>query len=142
MTTQAAPTQRAAQMRAAVIAAPGRAELLHRPIPEPGPGEVRIRLEGSGVCGSNLPSWEGREWFKYPLEAGSPGHEGWGVVELLGDGVTGLRVGDRVATLSGRALAEYCGVPAVETVKLPDALAGQPVPGEPLGCAMNIFRRS
>src|SRR5919112_1891650 len=80
-----------ATMRAAVIAGPRQSELEHRIIPEPGPGEVRIRLEGCGVCGSSLPLWEGRPWFEYPVEAGSPGHEGWGVVDALGSNVLGVQ---------------------------------------------------
>jgi hypothetical protein len=54
---------------------------------DPLPGEVRVALEGCGVCGSNLPVWEGREWFTYPLQPGAPGHEGWGEVAAVGDGV-------------------------------------------------------
>ncbi|MDN8878235.1 alcohol dehydrogenase catalytic domain-containing protein, partial [Staphylococcus aureus] len=73
---------------------------------------------------------------------GSLGHEGWGVVDALGDGVTGLKVGDRIAALSYKAYAEYDLAAADAVVRLPDSLAGQPFPGEPLGCAMNIFRRS
>jgi threonine dehydrogenase-like Zn-dependent dehydrogenase len=141
MTTPA--VQRApARMRAAVIAAPGEVRMEEQPLPEPAEGQVRVRLEGCGVCGSNLPTWEGREWFKYPLRAGAPGHEGWGVVDTVGKGVSGLKAGDRVAFLSDAAFAEYDVVPVEKTVKLPGALDGQPVPGEPLGCAMNIFRRS
>ena len=52
------------------------------------------------------------------------------------------RSGDRVAALSYHAYAEYDVADADAVVPLPDALAGQPFPGEPLGCAMNIFRRS
>ncbi|HEU4698790.1 MAG TPA: zinc-binding dehydrogenase [Gemmatimonadales bacterium] len=129
-------------MRAAVVAAPGAVTLAAPPLPEPGPGEVRVRLEGSGVCGSNLPLWEGRPWFQYPTEPGAPGHEGWGVVDALGDGVAGLRVGQRVAALSYHAFAEYDVAKAEAVVPLPPALDGRPFPGEPLGCAMNVFRRS
>jgi threonine dehydrogenase-like Zn-dependent dehydrogenase len=130
------------RMKAAVIAAPKGARVENVPRPEPGPGQLRVKLEGCGVCGSNLPTWEGREWFKYPLTPGAPGHEGWGVVEAVGSGVQGVRPGDRVATLSSSAYAEYDVVSADSAVVLPPALHGKPFPGEPLGCAMNIFRRS
>lgn len=137
------PARAATQtMRAAIIAGPRQTEIEHFTLPEPGPGEVRLRLEGCGVCGSNLPLWEGRPWFQYPMAAGSPGHEGWGVVDTLGPGVTGLTPGDRVAALSYRAYAEYDIASADAVVQLPESLAGMFFPGEPLGCAMNIFRRS
>jgi threonine dehydrogenase-like Zn-dependent dehydrogenase len=129
-------------MRAAIISGPRQTELEQVGLPEPGPGEVRLHLEGCGVCGSNLPAWEGRPWFQYPTEPGSPGHEGWGVIDALGSGVTTLGVGDRVAALSYRAYAEYDIAAADATVPLPENLAGRHFPGEPLGCAMNIFRRS
>jgi len=64
------------------------------------------------------------------------------VIEALGPDVAGLSLGDRVAALSYRSYAEYDLAEAEAVVKLPQALAGQPFPGEPLGCAMNIFRRS
>jgi threonine dehydrogenase-like Zn-dependent dehydrogenase len=129
-------------MRAAVITGPQQVEIQHQPVPDPGPGQVRIRLEGSGVCGSNLPYWEGRPWFHYPGEPGAPGHEGWGIVDAVGDGATTLKAGDRVAALSGRAYAEYDVADAGSLVVLPESLARMPFPGEPLGCAMNVFRRS
>jgi threonine dehydrogenase-like Zn-dependent dehydrogenase len=129
-------------MRAAVLAEPGRVEVREVPVPEPDAGHVLVRLEGCGVCASNLPPWEGREWFSYPMEPGALGHEGWGRIEALGAGVTGLAVGDRVAMLSGHAYAEYDVAAAGAVVRLPPSLAEQPFPGEPLGCALNIFRRS
>src|SRR3954464_15827460 len=129
-------------MRACVIAAPGRADMQTLVRPEPGPGEVLVRLEGSGVCASSLPLWEGREWFDYPQPPGAPGHEGWGRVALVGAGVEGLREGDRVAALSYRAHGEYDIAAADALVRLPPSLDGAAVPGEPLGCACNIFKRS
>jgi threonine dehydrogenase-like Zn-dependent dehydrogenase len=132
----------ACTMRAASIVSPLVTSALDTARPEPGAGEVRIRLEGSGVCASSLPVWEGREWFEYPREAGSPGHEGWGVVDAVGDGVTSVRVGQRVAAISYKAFAEYDIATADAVVPIPDVLANIDVPGEPLGCAMNIFARS
>ena len=129
-------------MLAGVIASPGRAVLQRVERPEPGPGQVLLRLEGSGVCASSLPLWEGREWFQYPQAAGAPGHEGWGRIAAVGEGVSGLNVGDRVAALTYRAHAEYDLAEAAAVVPLPAALDGVPMPGEPLGCAVNIFQRS
>jgi threonine dehydrogenase-like Zn-dependent dehydrogenase len=129
-------------MLAGVISAPGQASLQRVAQPVPGPGQVLVRLEGSGVCASSLPLWEGRSWFSYPQAAGAPGHEGWGRIAALGEGVSGLREGERVAALSYRAHAEYDVADASAVVPLPPALDGAPMPGEPLGCALNIFRRS
>ncbi len=129
-------------MCAAVVAAPGRAELHDQPLPEPGPGQVRLRLEGSGVCASNVPVWEGREWFEYPQEAGGLGHEGWGTVEAVGEGVEHLSVGDRVAAITHHAYATHDLAEADGCVRLPASLDGVPFPGEPLGCAVNIYRRA
>ncbi len=140
--TAVAPEKAIRTMRASIIAGPGRAEIEQIAIPEPGPGEVRLRLEGCGVCGSNLAVWEGRPWFEYPMPPGAPGHEGWGVVDAVGSEVSGLAVGQRVAALSYRAYAEHDVALAAAVVPLPETLAGKPFPGEPLGCAINAFRRS
>ncbi|HWC74305.1 MAG TPA: zinc-binding dehydrogenase [Gemmatimonadales bacterium] len=129
-------------MQAAVLEAPQHFALRPTAIPEPGMGEVRIRIEGSGVCASSVPLWQGREWFQYPQANGMPGHEGWGHIEALGENVTGLSVGQRVAAVSNRAFAEYDITPADAVVPLPDALDDVPFPGEPFGCAFNIFARA
>jgi len=129
-------------MRAAVLAGPGDMRVEQVSLPEPGPGQVRVRLEGCGVCASNLTPWEGPEWMQFPTEPGSLGHEGWGVIDAVGEGVAGLSAGDRVAALSYKSYAEYDIADAEAVVPLPGPLAGQPFPGEPLGCAFNIFRRA
>jgi threonine dehydrogenase-like Zn-dependent dehydrogenase len=129
-------------MRTLVVTAPGRIRIEDAPLPVPGEGEVRIRLEGSGVCGSSLPVWSGRPWFSYPLEPGAPGHEGWGRVDAVGPDVQGPRLGERVSALGTLAHASHAVVPADATVTLPEELDGVPFPGEPLGCAMNVFERS
>lgn len=126
----------------AVITAPGKMELEKASLPQPGEGEVRIKLEGSGVCASNIPVWEGRDWFNYPISGGEPGHEGWGVIDAIGTGVTSLKEGDRVTGLSYNAYASHDIAKEENLVKLPDWLEDKPFPGEPLGCAMNIFNRS
>jgi S-(hydroxymethyl)glutathione dehydrogenase/alcohol dehydrogenase len=83
-------------MRAAVLTA------FHEPmqireveIADPGPGEVRVQIKASGVCGSDLKAIDG----KSPVVARPPfilGHESAGVVESVGAGVTGVRPGDHV----------------------------------------------
>ena len=129
-------------MQAAVLTAPQKVEVQEVAIPAPQPGQVRLHLQGCGLCASNIPVWEGRDWFTYPVEAGNPGHEGWGIVDAVGEGVNNVQIGDRVAALSYNSYAQYDIADADKVVKLPQALADKPFPGEPLGCAMNIFRRS
>jgi threonine dehydrogenase-like Zn-dependent dehydrogenase len=130
------------ESRAARVQAPGRIQLEAREPKAPGEGQVRVHLQGCGVCASNLPVWEGRPWFAYPFESGAPGHEGWGIVDSVGAGVTAVKPGERVAFLSGHAYADHDFTTPRELVKLPACLDGQPFPGEPFACAMNIFRRS
>lgn len=129
-------------MRAAVLTGPKALEIVDAPLPQPGAGEVRVKLEGCGVCASNIEPWHGQPWSTYPGEAGGLGHEGWGTVDAVGEGVTELAVGDRVATLAGHSFAEYDIASESSVVKLPPELADKPFPGEPLGCAFNIFRRA
>ena len=129
------------EMEAAIITAPGHASLARVAQPEPGPRELRIRLEGCGVCGSNLAPWEGRPWFTYPLSPGELGHEGWGEVDAVGDEVQHFRPGDRVAMLWYHAYAQYDVAPESAVVRLPPSLDRKPFPGEALGCAMNVFQR-
>jgi threonine dehydrogenase-like Zn-dependent dehydrogenase len=129
-------------MRAAVLTGAGKLKIDDVPLPEPGPGQVRIRLEGCGVCASNLTPWTGPDWMQFPTEPGALGHEGWGVVDALGEGVGNLLTGDRVGVLSGHAYAQYDLANASDVVRIPDVLKGVDLPLEPFGCAFNIFRRS
>jgi threonine dehydrogenase-like Zn-dependent dehydrogenase len=132
----------AERMRAAVLTGAGKFKMEEVPLPQPGPGEVRVRLEGCGVCASNLTPWEGPEWMEFPTEPGALGHEGWGAVDAVGEGVADLHPGDRVAMLSGHAYAEYDLANASDVVKIPGSLKDVASPLEPFGCAFNIFRRS
>lgn len=135
-------SNKATVAKAAVLSAPKKVTVQEIDLPEPGKGEVRIKLEGSGVCASNIPVWEGRDWFNYPVTPGEPGHEGWGVIDAVGEGVENLKKGDRVTALTYNAYATHDIAKEESVVKLPDTLAGKAFPGEPLGCAMNIFNRS
>src|SRR5436305_14308655 len=118
--------------RAAVLARPGEIRMQEVPRPNPGPGQVRLRLEGCGVCASNLTPWAGPEWMQFPTEPGALGHEGWGVIDAVGPGVDGFEPGDRVATLSQHSYAAFDLADAASVVVLPPSLTGQPFPGEPL----------
>jgi 2-desacetyl-2-hydroxyethyl bacteriochlorophyllide A dehydrogenase len=91
-------------MQAAVLEAPGRMDVREVPIPEPGPGWLRVRTRAAGICGSDLHIYTGNHPWLAP---GSPmekyvlgniyGHEVSGVVDALGEGVTSHQPGDRVA---------------------------------------------
>src|SRR4051812_17270407 len=129
-------------MRAALITRPGQTDFVSRHRPEPGPGHVRVAIEGCGVCGSNLPVWQGRPWFQYPLAPGAPGHEPWGHVDALGDDVEGISVGTRVALLCEQGFAEAAVVPASAVVPIDGLRADAPFPGEALGCGFNVAARS
>lgn len=129
-------------MKAAIMTGAGRIEVQQLPVPEPGPGQVRIKLEGCGVCASNLVPWSGPDWMQFPTEPGGLGHEGWGVIDAVGAEVSNLAIGDRVAALSYNAYASHDIALQNAVVKLPPELDGIPFPGEPLGCAMNIFKRA
>ncbi|MFJ7290513.1 alcohol dehydrogenase AdhP [Streptomyces collinus] len=84
-------------MKAAVVRSFGEPLVIEeRPDPEPGPGQVRIRLEASGLCHTDIHAAHG-DWPVKPTPPFVPGHEGVGIVEALGDGVTHLEAGQRVA---------------------------------------------
>lgn len=129
-------------MIAARLNAPRHFEIVEVENLEPGRRQVRVRLAGCGVCSSNLPVWEGRAWFEYPMPAGSPGHEGWGYIDAVGEGVDGLRPSDPVTLLSTRSFSQYEIVASDCVVRLPATLSGRAFPGEPLGCAINVFSRA
>jgi threonine dehydrogenase-like Zn-dependent dehydrogenase len=128
-------------MRAATLVAPSQFEIIETERPTPGPREVRVRMEGCGVCASSLPAFEGRDWFHYPLSPGELGHEGWGTVDACGADVRGIDPGERVAARSFRAYADY-DVAHAEAVVPIATLNSAPFPGEAFGCVMNIFRRA
>ncbi|OWV92808.1 L-iditol 2-dehydrogenase [Rhizobium sp. R72] len=129
-------------MRAAVLTGAGSLQINEVGLPKPGHHQVRIRLEGCGVCASNLVPWAGAEWMQFPTEPGWLGHEGWGVIDAIGDDVRTVGIGERVAALSYHAYATHDIADEGAVVPLPAALNDRPFPGEPLGCAMNIFKRS
>jgi threonine dehydrogenase-like Zn-dependent dehydrogenase len=127
-------------MRAARFVEPRRIEIAAVARPEPAPHEVRIAIEGCGVCGSNLVVWQGRPWLSYPLAPGEPGHEAWGRIDRVGGAVRGIRAGERCAFLTARGFAEYAVADPATLVPLPSAT--DIFPGEALGCALNIHRRA
>jgi NADPH:quinone reductase len=115
-------------MRSVVYSATGDSSVLQsveRPVPEPGPGEVRVRVVVAGV---NPTDWKARAGLTGPRELPFaevvPGQDAAGVVDAVGQGVTGLRAGDRVWVFlaqHGRptgTAAEFTVVPAARAVHL------------------------
>jgi D-arabinose 1-dehydrogenase-like Zn-dependent alcohol dehydrogenase len=84
-----------AKMRAVQVGQKGGPlELIERDLPEPGPGEVRVRVQACGVCHSDSVTQEGLfPSLSYPVV---PGHEIAGVIDAIGSGVTGWSAGTRV----------------------------------------------
>jgi alcohol dehydrogenase, propanol-preferring len=84
-------------MRAAVVTSfTEPLQLEDRPVPTPGDGQVLVRLETSGLCHTDIHAAHG-DWPVKPSPPFVPGHEGVGIVEATGPGVTAHAVGDRVA---------------------------------------------
>ena len=136
-------------------------QIEQRAIPEPGPGQILVRLETCGLCHTDIHAAHG-DWPVKPSPPFVPGHEGVGIVEALGDGVTGRAVGERVALpwlgyacgecrycIDGRetlcesqqntgysmdgAFAEYAIASARFAVPVPDGISS--VDAAPLTCA-------
>ncbi len=113
-------------MRAVAIARPGGPEVLtltERPIPEPGPGEVRLRLAYAGV---NRPDALQRAGAYAPPPGASdlPGLEGAGIVDAVGPGVAEVALGQEVcALLPGGGYAEYAVAPAAHCLPVPPGLS-------------------
>jgi alcohol dehydrogenase, propanol-preferring len=84
-------------MKAAVVRKFGEPLVIEdRPVPTPGPGQITVRMEASGLCHTDIHAAHG-DWPVRPKPPFIPGHEGVGTVEALGSGVTERSVGDRVA---------------------------------------------
>lgn len=135
------------RMRAVEISKPGGPEVLvavDRPVPEPGHGQVRLRLSWAGV---NRPDLLQRQGAYAPPAGASdlPGLEGAGVVEALGPGVTEWAVGDAVcALLPGGGYAEYVLTQASHCLRVPagmDAREAACLPEGMFTVWSNVFAR-
>ena len=98
-------------MKAAVVRNFGKPlEIENVPVPEPGPGEVLVKVKACGVCHTDLHAASG-DWPVKPVPPFIPGHEAAGIVAALGPGVTNLKLGDAVgvAWLHDACMrCEYC----------------------------------
>jgi len=152
-------------MRAAKLLEPGRMAIVEVPKPTPGPGDLLVRVEACGICGSDRHMFRGEYPTAWPVTLG---HEFAGIVEEVGAGVAGFAVGDRITgnpniacghcrfcrehrpnlceTLSAIGVqrdggfAEYVLVPAGQAAKLPATL--DPLHGaftEPVSCCLHAI---
>ena len=84
-------------MKAAVVRKFGEPLVIEdRPVPEPGPGQITVRMEASGLCHTDIHAANG-DWPVKPAPPFVPGHEGVGAVYAIGAGVTGVTEGELVA---------------------------------------------
>jgi len=108
----------AQKMKAAVVGGFGQPLVLQEwDIPTPGPGQILVQTEACGVCHTDVHAWHG-DWPVKPKPPFIPGHEAIGLVVALGDGVTAVKLGDRVGVpwlYSACGHCEFC-LQAWETV--------------------------
>jgi propanol-preferring alcohol dehydrogenase len=159
---EVSPPHEEHMMKAAVVPALGAPlEIREVPVPTPGPGQVLVKIEASGLCHTDIHAARG-DWPVKPKALLIPGHEGVGRVESVGEGVDRVAVGDRVAlpwlglacghcrpcvsgwetyctspefmgyTIDG-SYAEYAIGYASHVVAVPDGIS--PIDAAPLTCA-------
>jgi L-iditol 2-dehydrogenase len=109
-------------MRCGVWIGEDRFEVQERPIPVPGPGQVRVHVEACGVCLTEVHSIQGAFGPSHPPRV--MGHELGGIVDQLGAEVTTVALGTPVACAANGGFAEYVVVPAERVFPIP---AGVPV---------------
>jgi NADPH2:quinone reductase len=118
-------------MRAAYYEKNGSTDVLHVgevDTPQPGPGEVRVRLKTSGVNPSDVKTRAGTA-RKIAFSRVIPHSDGAGEIDAVGEGVAKSRIGERVWTWNGQwkrpfgTAAEYIVLPEIQAVKLPDAVS-------------------
>lgn len=118
-------------MRALQLVAPSTLAVVDLPVPDPGPGEVRLRVKACGICGSNLHGMDGSSGRRIPPLV--MGHEARGTVDAVGEGVTAWKAGDRV-TFDSTVWCGECGYCREGRVNLCDSR-------QVVGVACAEFRR-
>ena len=130
--------------RAQVLVGPGEFELAEIEVPEPGPGQLRMRVHACGICGSD----------KMLAQVSAPGtilgHEVIAEVESCGPGVTGWRPGDRAIPIGDElgmseqrgGFSEWLTIAAEVCVHVPPSVPSRhAVIGEPIGNGLHFVRR-
>jgi threonine dehydrogenase-like Zn-dependent dehydrogenase len=125
-------------MRYSQLVAPRTSEVVEVPTPDPGPGEVMVRVQASGVCASELHPWAGGR-PEYPHRFG---HEPMGTVVAVGPDVTRFSAGGRVTGLFNKAYADLCVAKEDVLLPVPDGVGEENALGEPLACLVNAQRRT
>ena len=140
-------------MKALQVMAPREYKLLDVPVPQPGPGEVLLRVTAVATCPQwdlhlrhNEPMFIGHK-FQYPYTPGQPGHEATGRIEAVGAGVTAVQVGDRVSAWRDGGhhrrgcYAQYVVHPAANVIVVPEGLPDVALaPVELAMCVGTCFR--
>jgi 2-desacetyl-2-hydroxyethyl bacteriochlorophyllide A dehydrogenase len=154
-------------MKALVIEEPYKALVKEVPYPKPSFGEVTIKVENIGICGTDFHIFKGEFISPYPI---IPGHEFSGVIHEVGEGVEGWQIGDRVSadpslfcgscqfclthrgnhcknwgalgnTVDG-SMADFVAVPSRNLVKLPDSMSYEEAAFiEPMACVVHGMNR-
>lgn len=140
-------------MKILQVTSPRTFEIRQAPVPEPGPGQVRMRVLAVTTCPQwdlhlrhNEPMFVGHQ-FHYPYTPGQPGHEATGVIDAVGPGVEGLSVGDRVSAWrdAGHKVdgcyAQYVVHRAENVIRVPEHLPVEATaPVELAMCMGTVFR--
>ncbi|MGC9346894.1 MAG: zinc-dependent alcohol dehydrogenase family protein [Anaerolineae bacterium] len=154
-------------MKALVVTQPNEAEVQDRSLPQPGPGEALVKVAVCGICGTDVHIFRGEYMGDYPVV---PGHEFAGEVVAVGENVTRVESGDRVAVepniACGRcynclhnrqnfclnwqaigvtrpgAMAEYVVAPEENVFKIGDLAFEQGAFVEPLSCVIHGIERA
>ena len=140
-------------MKTLQVTSPTTFEVRDVPIPDPGAGEVRLRVEAVTTCPQwdlhlrhNDPMFVGHQ-FHYPYTPGQPGHEATGVIDAVGDGVTSVKVGDRVSAWRDAdhgkpgCYAQFVLREAENVIRVPGRLPVEAVASLELAmCVATVFR--
>lgn len=135
-------------MKQLVVTAPDEYEVREVPVPEPGPGQVRMRVDAVTTCPQwdlhlrhNEPMFVGHQ-FHYPYTPGQPGHEASGVVDAVGPAVSGLPVGTRISAWRDQGqdragcYAQFVILEAENAIRVPETLSAEAT--APLELAMCV----